>query len=603
MKKTRNILLSPLRPENVKNKNLDKPFGVFDIEATNWKDFLILGYQGLTSKGIEYKEFLSIKEFCDFLFSQENKCEDVYAHFGGIYDFLFILQHLYGNLKYKQSDLIARGSGLLCFKSTMKFENGNERTINFIDSSGILPFSLASLTNNFDVKHKKITDIDIEKVTKITPKLKEYLEYDVKGLYESIEAYRNSSIVKSVGRCLTTASQAVKYFRTYLEDPLPSATAFENEFVRKSYFGGRTEIFRQLFKGSKENQITCYDFNSLYPSVMQKNAFPIRSNGETKNLDVEFGFFDCTVYVPEMYIPPLPSLIEIHKTKKLLFPCGTFRGTFTSIELQYAMSLGVKVLKIHSGLKYESCGYLFKDFITDMYEVRKNTPKNSVDNQLAKLVMNSLYGRFGLDRNKEELVDHIVDGGTLHSEFETDNGHLVEFYLVPKILDKSYSNVAIASWVTSLGRIELHKKMFECQDSLYNTDTDSLFTTHNFVSNANELGALKIEKQATNACFLLPKTYMFDLQKKMKGFEKRKIGHLTFDDFVHQLGGEIRLIQPKTVRMKKFRSALKTGSFLATYEEQGRQVTARYDKRRTLKTPDYNTEPWFIKNNEIINMV
>lgn len=599
----RNINLSPLNPENIKNKNIDKPFGVFDIEATKWKNFLIMGYQGLTSSGIEYKEFLSLKDFCDFLFSEENKCDDIYAHFGGIYDFLFILEYVYSNEKYKVKDMIARGSGLLSFKLENFSNVDNSKIINFIDSSGILPFSLASITNNFNVKHKKITGIEIEKVTKVTSKLKEYLEYDVKGLYESIEAYRNSSIVKSVGRCLTTASQAVKYFRTYLEDSLPSATSIENDFVRKSYFGGRTEIFRQLFKGSKDNKITCYDFNSLYPSVMQKNAFPIRSIGETKNLDVEFGFFDCTVFVPEMYIPPLPSLIEIHKSKKLLFPCGTFRGTFTSIELQYAMSLGAKVLKIHGGLKYESCGYLFKDFITDMYEVRKNTPKNSVDNLLAKLVMNSLYGRFGLDRNKEELVDHYVDGGKLHSEFQCENGRIVEFYLVPKILDKSYSNVAIASWVTSLGRIELHKKMNECEDTLYNTDTDSLFTTHKFESNPDELGALKLEKQASNACFLLPKTYMFDLQKKMKGFEKRKIGHLTFDDFVHQLGGEIRLIQPKTVRMKKFRSALKTGSFLATYEEQGRQVTARYDKRRTLKTPDYNTEPWFIKNNEIINMI
>lgn len=40
--------------------------------------------------------------------------------------------------------------------------------------------------------------------------------------------------------------------------------------------------------------------------------------------------------------------------------------------------------------------YLFKDYVQNLYELRISSPKISPINIIAKLLLNSLYGRFGM---------------------------------------------------------------------------------------------------------------------------------------------------------------------------------------------------------------
>ena len=156
-----------------------------------------------------------------------------------------------------------------------------------------------------------------------------------------------------------------------------------------------------------------------------------------------------------------------------------------------------------------------------------------------------------------------------------------------------FSNVAIASYVTAYARIHMHKLIRPIFDEAYYMDTDSIFTTASLAS-SKELGQLKKEGEAMEkACFLLPKTYIAGPKIVMKGFEKRKIAHFTFDDFEAQLSGEFRLKAQTEAKLARFKTALRHGKFLHISKPTSKQIRSAYDKRRLIrdKNGNWDTEP------------
>ena len=128
-------------------------FSVCDIEAYKWTEFRIIGWYN----GDEYLEFRTLYDFIEHCWEQfDNEDEKViYAHFGGIYDFMFIIKAILQDTDYRIKDMIPRGSGLLGFSLCRERPDGKFDKIQFKDSSAMLPFSLANLTKSFGVKHKK----------------------------------------------------------------------------------------------------------------------------------------------------------------------------------------------------------------------------------------------------------------------------------------------------------------------------------------------------------------------------------------------------------------------------------------------------------------
>ena len=164
-------------------KNTLKNFAVFDIESNNWKDYVIGGIYD----GDKFYHFDTIKGLCDHLLLYDNYT--IFSHFGGIFDHLFILQY-FGENNNLADDLMLRGSSIFSFSTITP-------KIKFIDSSGMLPFSLDKATKSFDVPHKKQKiDHNIKKT--ITPELIEYLKYDCIGLHQTIEKMYSHSLLQNV---------------------------------------------------------------------------------------------------------------------------------------------------------------------------------------------------------------------------------------------------------------------------------------------------------------------------------------------------------------------------------------------------------------------
>lgn len=129
-------------------------------------------------------------------------------------------------------------------------------------------------------------------------------------------------------------------------------------------------------------------------------------NLEGKDLDSIFGFIEAYVVCPKTIKNPFLPYRDQNNT--LIKPTGEFVGVYYSEELKYARGLGYTVLPI-SGYLFERMESPKKDFVSSLYESRLEA-RISGNEALAyvyKILMNSLYGRFGI--NPKSTITEVCD--------------------------------------------------------------------------------------------------------------------------------------------------------------------------------------------------
>jgi hypothetical protein len=555
------VKLSPIRSPQ-------KPprFATFDIETRSWTKFIVLGY----FDGTEYREFRKLSAFLKFL-SENDTPETLVAHFGGKFDFLFLIEEILKNGRIE--NIVPRGSGILYFDYVT-----HGRRLTFRDSSALLPFGLKSITENFGVETKK-KEWDHSKTRGYSKALSEYLRADCIGLYQSLGKLFEWPLIQKAGPSWTMAGQATRVLRTYLEKDLYGLGTQETAFCRKAYLGGRTEIFKPIAR----EPLYEYDFNSIYPKVMHDNEFPVGSSVFSFDYDPHrLGIWRARVSAPDIYIP----VLGIVRENKFIFPTGTFEGHWTSAEIEYARTLGYRV-DVFEGYVFGDSQRIFQNFISDLYAIRLTSPKKSVSEILAKLLMNSSYGRFGMDLDKENIGFELKEGAEPYTQLKVGRKK-IQLFKEPVQL-KSYTNVAIAAFVTSYARIMLHRAMHPIADQVYYCDTDSIFTTA-VLPTGTALGDLKLEDtHADGAVFLLPKTYFAAGGSKgkkiaMKGFSNRKIQEFTLEDFKAGLEGDLHRF--KIVNEPKFatlKTAIGLKKLVTMTKTSEKQLRSQYNKRKLVR--------------------
>lgn len=415
-----------------------------------------------------------------------------------------------------------------------------------------------------------------------------YLHHDCKSLYQCIDAFFRAPIICLAKKKWTTASQSIEVFRMFLNEPLHSLPDDEklyiegnlDEFVRRAYFGGRTEIFKPIFDSELlgGDLLYCFDVNSLYPFCML-NEFPDKfikwGKGFKDYNKHEMGIWRCKVKVPEdMYMP----VLAIKFNERLIFPVGEFEGYWTKYELDYAVSQGCEILEVLEGAIFENAGFIFKEFVETLYNMRLEAKEknDNVTQMTMKLLMNSCYGRMGINKERSKI---IVDRGEFMNvkfiaDIETERG-LIKLAEKPEKADRLFSNPVIACYVTSYARVHLHKECTKVGvDSVHYTDTDSCFTSRK-METGKELGAMKLEYSCKSACFLLPKTYAIEdinedgkekpLKLTMKGFDYKNIRNaFGVQDFIDYLGGEKdKIFCAEKPKFATFKTALSQGKFVS----------------------------------------
>lgn len=448
-------------------------YATWDIETKGLSGDLVIG--GLFD-GQKYFTFTDWSNFLDIIHKKLPDKTSLYAHNGGKFDHKHLLAYIDSRPDIKISHFL-NINGSVIFTLTIK-----GKRFYFRDSFLHLPKSLKKLCESFDVKHSK-KDFDMENWIKnncpISEELKTYLYYDCLALYELLQKY--FSIVgepkltiasTSFDICLKSTFQGVevgKLTKNFL-------TIEEEDFIRASYRGGRTEVFKRYTSQS----LFHYDVNSLYPYVMKNRDYPygqhkkIIGNEKCKELidSGYLGVIKCFIQAPDLHYPYLC----VHHEGKLLFPVGNWIGNITSIEYQKALKLGYKI-DIIEGIFYSKKGKLFSNFVDKFYKIKCES--KGAKRETAKLILNSAYGKFGQRREYKEYItfEEIVDKGLDFGDYEKVND---KFYRCKSINYRDRRiNPVIATFVTAYARDYLYQGMelvFNNGGTVYYVDTDSIFS-------------------------------------------------------------------------------------------------------------------------------
>lgn len=150
----------------------------------------------------------------------------------------------------------------------------------------------------------------------------------------------------------TLPSMAYNIFRSkyykYNKTPISKNHYDKDKFIRRSYMGGISEVFKPLLRNGY-----CYDVNSLYPYVMQNRKFPIGDsifvNCDDIDLNEFIGFIECDVSNDNLELNFLPYRDNL---RGFITPIGRWSGVYFSEEIKMAIKLGYKVI-LKRGLKYK----------------------------------------------------------------------------------------------------------------------------------------------------------------------------------------------------------------------------------------------------------
>ena len=566
-------------------------FLTMDIETFLDKDNIMIPctisfYDGLKVWSFYLSDFDSIDNFVltalKSIFKRKYRNYSVYIHNMARFDAIFLLKYLIqlGTLK----PLIREGR---IISLTLKSERN---ILTFKDSYQILLTSLNNLSKAFSIDSPKtvfpylfVNENNLEYLGNV-PELKyfdekinenqyseyksnfnnnwnlknesiKYCENDCIALYQVIVKF-SEIIFEQFGIIIhkysTLPSLAFAIFRTKFMkfESIPSLSGKISKDIRQGYTGGAVDMY--IPEGVN---IKSYDVNSLYPSRMRDCLLPTgnikKFEGNIFEIETNpFGFFFCKIEAPNnIEHPILQTHIKTKSGVRTISPIGTWTDIIFSEELKNALKYGYK-FEVLWGYTFDS-DFLFEEYVNYLFALRQQYPKSDPLNFIAKILLNSLYGRFGM---RDDLPDILIMNKKDFLKFEEDNLNIIldskelgNHFLI-EIIKESDSeenylntNVAVAAAITAYSRIHMSKFKNNPNINLYYTDTDSIFTDsvidESFIE-SRTLGLLKLENIIEKAVFLNAKLYCLlteggKLITKVKGL--KDVSDLTLHDFENLL--------------------------------------------------------------------
>lgn len=154
---------------------------------------------------------------------------------------------------------------------------------------------------------------------------------------------------------------------------------------------------------------------------------PTYFEGDIRKSDPNsLGFFYCNVESP-FYLdhPIIQTHIKTSTGIRTVSGLGKWSMWIFSEEMDNAIKLGYK-FNIKKGYLFKK-GFIFKEFIQDLYQMRLTYSKTNHMNNTAKIKMNSLCGRFGMDENFGTMT--LINTHEFESFISKSNELLVIFLI------------------------------------------------------------------------------------------------------------------------------------------------------------------------------
>lgn len=312
------------------------------------------------------------------------------------------------------------------------FEKGNKTVhkVTFIDSLKIIPFSVAQIAKSFNLEISKL-EIDYnlprEKGHILTDLEKDYIKNDVLIVAKALKTLFDDNLTK-----MTQGSNALNDFKEIISKSkfkhyFPSLDYEIDKDLRKAYKGGFTYL-NPIYKEKDVKQGVVLDVNSLYPSVMYEKNLPF---GEP--VYFEGIYKEDKVY--NLYIQMITCSFEIKKNKIPTIQIKNNRSYFlaneylessnneivclvlTNVDLKlFLEQYNVYDLEYVCGWKFKSKQGIFKEYI-DKWITRKNEATisgNKGQRTRAKLMLNSLYGKFATSLDVQSKMPYLGEDEVVH---------------------------------------------------------------------------------------------------------------------------------------------------------------------------------------------
>jgi len=318
---------------------------------------------------------------------------------------------------------------------------------------------------------------------------------------------------------------------------------------RDAFCGGRTNAIKLYHHVTPSQKIHYIDVTSLYPWVNKTCVYPkghprFFSHPGHTDISPYFGLIQCRVLPPRaLYHPVLPYRHE----DKLTFPlCATcvqdempkrawertaecihtdeqrvLTGTWCAPELNKAVELGYEIQYIYEVWHFdETCEGLFRDYVNTWLKIKQEASgwplwvgddetkrqqyildykehegiqleydkieHNPGLRTLAKMMLNSMWGKFGQRLNKTQ-VQPVDDPHAFHQFLDTDkfdvrhvsvmNDAMVEIHYQYQDQDIPVSpnlNIFVACFTTCWARLRLYAALEQLAERVLYYDMDSV---------------------------------------------------------------------------------------------------------------------------------
>lgn len=394
------------------------------------------------------------------------------------------------------------------YSITIKFDNGC--TVEIRDSLKKLPMSAANVAEAFKLPETKgKIEHNVYRPIGYRPTLAER-EYAAKDVIIVAKALRQQ--FASGMKKLTIGSDALTEYKGIIGKRmwdkmfpvLPDATDAE---IRMAYRGGFTYADPR-FSRKRTGGGVVFDVNSLYPYIMYVKDLPY---GEPKYFPVAPDTND------ENYPLHIMNITFVAKLKKNHIPCIQVKGSSHFINTEYQRHIkepvtlmvtnvdlalwqehyNLEILSYNGGWSFRSRRQLFKEYIDKWMEVKANS-KGGL-RTIAKLMLNSLYGKFATNPNITPKIPVFEDNMVKLVMGEEDTR------------DPVYTPMGV--FITAYARDLTIRAAQQHYDIFAYADTDSLHLVTDKEPDTldidpDKLGAWKREYRFTEALYIRAKQYV-----------------------------------------------------------------------------------------------
>jgi len=556
-------------------------------------DLEILGKDAYEKESnIEFNYGTNMDEFMNWLVASE---KEVFFH-NLKFDGSFILNYLFRNnweLHKKGEEIrpntfktVITKTGIwhsieLCIgkKKNGKDKNGrqkyNYKTVTIKDSLKKLPFSVDAIGKDFKFPVLK-GNIDYHTYRPIDWKLTDeeisYLKNDVEIIARAISFLHSQGMKENtIGSCaLTNFKEIIKGKGMDFDSLFPSISHIADEAMRDSYKGGFTWL-NERYRDKTINDGIVLDVNSLYPYIMKKSLLPyfegIPYDGKYKHDEKYPLFIQCVelnLKLKNGHIPsfqPKGTCLSSMKNSDGTYTSGLDDNGYlldtyddliivvlTNVELKLIQKhYHVKEIYYRNGHKFQGRIGLFDDYIDYWTKIKiEHSKEKGSMYQLAKLMLNSLYGKFGTNPDITGKLTRLEEDVLKFSlPKDEKNNDIIELTEYPKYLPMACFITAYArTYTIETAQINFDRLIYCDTDSIHLVGTEIPENMKDLIHDS-ELGKWAHEYTFSKGKYLRQKTYynVIDENKendilKCAGMTKDIKKQISFDEFNNDIERE-----------------------------------------------------------------